>query len=88
MKMLHIAQATAYLIYHLVRSLTAPNWLRIGRVLLNNIKKVLKPKKHINLKDKLPKHYWQWMDVFSQQLADKLPPHQPGIDHKIPLKRD
>jgi hypothetical protein len=28
------------------------------------------------------------MDVFSQQLANKLPPHQPGIDHKIPLKRD
>jgi transposase InsO family protein len=28
------------------------------------------------------------MDVFSQQLADKLPPHRSGIDHKIPLKRD
>jgi hypothetical protein len=57
--MLRIAQATAHLIHHLVRSLTAPNWLRIGRVSLNDIKKALKPKKHINPKDKLPKHYWQ-----------------------------
>jgi hypothetical protein len=28
------------------------------------------------------------VDVFSQQLANKLPPHQPGINHKIPLKWD
>jgi hypothetical protein len=87
-KMLRIVQATAHLIHHLVWSLIAPNRLRIGRVLLDNIKKALKLKKHINPKDKLPKHYWRWMDVFSQQLADKLPPHWPGIDHKIPLKRD
>jgi hypothetical protein len=56
-KMLCIAQAIAYLIYHLVWSLTALNWLRISRVSLDNIKKALKPKKHINPKDKLPKHY-------------------------------
>jgi hypothetical protein len=62
--------------------------LRIGKVSLDDIEKALRPKKHINPKDKLPKHYWRWLKAFSQQLADQLPPHRPGIDHKIPLKRD
>jgi hypothetical protein len=55
--MLYIAQAIAYLIYHLVWSLIALNQLYISRVLLNNIKKALKLKKYINLKDKLLKYY-------------------------------
>jgi hypothetical protein len=87
-KALRIVQATALSINHLVRSATTSNRLRISRVLLEDIEKALQLKKHINPKDKLPKRYWRWLDVFSQQLADKIPPHQPGIDHKILLKRD
>jgi hypothetical protein len=87
-KALRVTQATALSIQHLVRSLAVSNQLHISRVSLDDIKRALQPKKHTNPKDKLPKHYWRWLDVFSQQLANKLPPHRPGIDHKIPLKRD
>jgi hypothetical protein len=57
-------------------------------VTLDDIDKALQPKEYIDPKEKLPKHYWRWLEVFSQQLAEKLPPHRPGIDHKILLKRD
>jgi hypothetical protein len=62
--------------------------LRIGKVTLDDIDKALQPKKQIDPKTKLPKQYWAWLDVFSQNLANKLPEHRPGIDHKIPLNCD
>ncbi|CEJ61941.1 hypothetical protein PMG11_03668 [Penicillium brasilianum] len=71
-----------------MQSVSDVNRLRIGRVSLDDIERALRPKKHIDPKDKLPKHYWRWIAAFSQQLADQLPPHRPGVDHKIPLKRD
>jgi hypothetical protein len=57
-------------------------------VTLDDIDKALQPKEYIDLKEKLPKYYWRWLEVFSQQLAEKLPLYRLGIDYKILLKRD
>ena len=65
-----------------------PERLRIGRVTLADIEAALRTKKYTDPKDKLPKHYWKWAEAFSQKLANKLPPNRPGIDHRIPLRRD
>ena len=53
-----------------------------------DIDKALRVKELIDLKTRLPKQYWRFLDVFSQRLADALPEHRPGIDHRIPLTKD
>ncbi len=53
-----------------------------------DIEKSLRPKKKIDPKEKLPPQYREWLRVFDRQLADKLPMHRPGVDHKIVLKKD
>jgi Retroviral aspartyl protease./Reverse transcriptase (RNA-dependent DNA polymerase). len=50
-----------------------------------DIEKALAPKKKIDPKTKLPLEYHEFLDVFSQKEADKLPPHR-GYDHKIKMK--
>jgi hypothetical protein len=50
-----------------------------------DIEKALAPKIEIDPKEKLPLGYHDFLDVFSQKEADKLPPHR-GYDHKIRLK--
>ncbi|THC88329.1 hypothetical protein EYZ11_012227 [Aspergillus tanneri] len=60
----------------------------LPRVTMADIEKALRPKAVTDPKVKLPQQYWPWLDVFSQQLADQLPPHRPGIDHRIPLEKD
>ena len=85
---LHIKTAEAQQIKDLFDSVPKPQRLRIGKVSLDDIEKALRPRPQINVKDKLPKCYWPWIDVFSQVLADKLPPNRPGIDHRILLRKD
>ena len=65
-----------------------PERLRIRKVSLADIEAALRSKKRTDPKEKLPKYYWKWIDVFSQKLADRLPLNRLGIDHRIPLKRD
>ncbi|KAM4065040.1 reverse transcriptase (RNA-dependent DNA polymerase) [Hirsutella rhossiliensis] len=36
----------------------------------------------------LPPQYHKWSRAFSQQLADQLPPHRPGVDLKIEVLKD
>lgn len=50
-----------------------------------DIEKALAPKTKIEPKEKLPPEYHEFLDVFSQTEADKLPPHR-AYDHKIRLK--
>ncbi|KAM4054445.1 reverse transcriptase (RNA-dependent DNA polymerase) [Hirsutella rhossiliensis] len=38
--------------------------------------------------EKLPPQYHKWSRAFSQQLADQLPPHRPGVDLKIEVLKD
>ncbi len=61
---------------------------RIAAVSLRDIEIALRPKTMTDPREKLPPHYREWCDVFSQKLADKLPPHRKGIDHTIPLEKD
>ena len=88
MKALRVLKASAKSIQQLFDSASAPERLQIGKVTLDDIDKALRPKKRIEPKEKLPKHFQRWLKVFNQQLANQLPPHRRGIDHKIPLKRD
>jgi hypothetical protein len=34
----------------------------------------------------VPKHYHEYLLLFNTVLADRLPPHRPGIDHEVRLK--
>jgi len=38
------------------------------------------------LKEIVPKLYHEFLPLFSKVLADRLPPHRPGIDHEVRLK--
>jgi hypothetical protein len=55
---------------------------------LQDIEKALAPKKHSDPREKLPKHYHEFLPLFDGKAADKLPPHRPGVDHEIPLLKD
>jgi hypothetical protein len=58
---------------------------------LADIEKALKPKVQLSvhdIKEKLPKHYWDFIPVFSPHKAQELPPYRPGIDHEIPIELD
>lgn len=87
-KKLEVQESQAKSIEQLFASVPAGVRLRIGKVTMADIDKALRSKPLVDPKTKLPKQYWQYLDVFSQQLADVLPAHRPGIDHKIPLQRD
>lgn len=88
-KTLEVKRLSAKGIQRLFNRATTPVRLRIGKVTLDDINKaIFQPKDKVPIKKRLPRQYWKWLDVFSKQLANVLPPHRPGIDHKIPLKRD
>ncbi len=54
-------------------------------VSIEDIKEALKDKPKINPAEKLPNIYHEYLDVFSQDEANKLAPHRPS-DHRIVLK--
>jgi hypothetical protein len=88
MKPLRVTNISASQLYQIIDNETQPERLRIGKVTLADIEKALRTKDPVDPKTRLPKQYWPWLDVFSQQLADQLPPHRVGIDHRIPLRKD
>ena len=53
---------------------------------LRDIKKALKAKTYSDPKEKLPKEYHPWLDIFDWTAAEHLPPHQKGQDHAIQLE--
>jgi Reverse transcriptase (RNA-dependent DNA polymerase)/RNase H-like domain found in reverse transcriptase len=58
-------------------------------VTLKDVERALQIKKNPSAEDikkKLPADYHEYVDVFSRDLAETLPPHRPGIDHSIPLQ--
>ena len=57
-------------------------------ITLADIEKALQPKKEVDPAKILPACYHEFLPVFSQILADKLPPQRPGIDHQITLLKD
>ncbi|OWT42257.1 reverse transcriptase (RNA-dependent DNA polymerase) domain-containing protein [Pochonia chlamydosporia 170] len=52
---------------------------------LEDIHKALEPKTFINPATKVPEHYHEFLKVFDQTEADKLPPHR-HCDHEIELQ--
>lgn len=56
---------------------------QIFSVTMADIEKALRVKEKIDPRIKLPPRYLSLVEVFSQQEADKLPPHRPGVDHHI-----
>jgi hypothetical protein len=61
--------------------------LQVFSASLADIEKALAPKKKSDPREKPPKHYQDYLDVFSREQADQLPPHRSGIDHAIQLER-
>jgi hypothetical protein len=55
---------------------------------LKDIEKSLAVKKRTDPRLKLPEHYHEHLSLFDMKIADRLPPHRPGIDHKIGLEMD
>ena len=55
-------------------------------VSLRDIEQALKPKKCVDPATLLPAQYHKFLDVFSKDDADKLPPLRPGLDHKIKME--
>ena len=53
---------------------------------LRDIEKALKAKTYSDPKEKLPKEYHPWLDVFDQTAAERLPPHWKSQDHAIQLE--
>ena len=66
----------------------ASKWknVQIFAASLRDIEKVLKTKTYSDLKEKLPKKYYPWLDVFHWTAAEYLPPHQKSQDHAIQLE--
>lgn len=88
LKRVRIAKFSAPNLLQNVKESEDTSEIRIGKVTLADIDKALRVKKHIDPKTKLPKHYWRWLRVFSQRLAERLPEHRRNVDHQIPLRKD
>jgi hypothetical protein len=62
--------------------------VQVFSVTIADINKALKVKARTDPKLVLPRHYHEFLDVFSKDKADELPPHRgPGVDHEIPLNK-
>ena len=59
---------------------------KIYSIFLRDIKQALKPKTKTNPATVLPEHYKEFLKVFSQKEANKLPLHHPGVDHTIKMQ--
>ena len=54
---------------------------------LADINKALRTKTRIDPRTKLPRQFHEFLDVFSKEQAEKLPPLRgPGVDHEIQLE--
>lgn len=65
--------------------------VEIHAVAMSDIDKALKEKPPLTdeeLRGLVPPQFHDLLPLFSKREADKLPPHRPGVDHKIELKND
>lgn len=61
--------------------------IRVFAASIADINKALAPKKVVDIKSLLPKHYQSYYNLFNPKEAEKLPPLRgPGVDHKIDLE--
>ena len=62
--------------------------IKVFTASLRDIEKALASKKRTDPRLKLPEHYYEFLSLFDMKKADRLPPHRPGIDHKIEFEKD
>ena len=61
--------------------------MKVFTTSIADINKVLAPKKTVNIKLLLPKHYQSYYELFNPKEASKLSLYRgPRVDHKIKLK--
>jgi hypothetical protein len=60
--------------------------ISLFKVSMSDIEKALRTKEHTDPRTKLPKEYWKWLDAFDRKLAERLPPHRKGVDHRIEVE--
>jgi hypothetical protein len=62
--------------------------LTVFKALLSDINEGIEGKdlKERPLEKSVPEQYHEFLPMFNPVLADRLPPHQPGIDHEVRLK--
>jgi len=62
--------------------------LTVFKASLYDINRAIKVKdfKEHPLEEIVPEQYQEFLPLFSKILADRLPPHSPGIDHEVRLK--
>jgi hypothetical protein len=71
----------------LLRKSRRNNLIKIFSALIADIDKILKSKILINSREKFPAEYYDYLDIFSRTLAERLSPLRPGIDYKIILEK-
>ena len=60
--------------------------LQVFAASLADINKALAVKERTDPKTKLPKQYWEHLELFNRDQADKLPPHRYGVDHRVEIE--
>ncbi|RYN98817.1 hypothetical protein AA0121_g13479 [Alternaria tenuissima] len=83
----NVAQVSATTFAGLLkRSRDRESGVRVFAASIADINKALAPKKAVDVKSLLPKHYQSYFELFNPKEAAKLPPHRgPGIDHRVEL---
>ena len=61
---------------------------QVFSVLLRDIEHALKPKPCVDPATVLPPQYHKFLNIFSKDEADKLPPHCLGVDHEIKIESE
>ena len=64
---------------------TKPDY-QVFSVSLRDIEQALKPKKCVDPATVLPPQYHEFLDIFSKDDTDKLPPQCSGVDHEIKME--
>jgi len=61
---------------------------KVFKASLNNINEAIQAQdlKERPLEEIIPKQYHEFIPLLNNVLASRLPPHRPGIDHKVRLK--
>jgi len=62
--------------------------LMLFKASLHDINKAIETKdlKQRPLEEVIPEQYHEFLPLFNKVLADRLPPHRPGIDHEVRLE--
>jgi len=85
-KTTHQVSAATFVGY-IRRSRDPEKGVKVFAASIADINKALAPKKTVDIKSLLPKHYQSYYELFNPREASKLPPHRgPGVDHRIELE--